>query len=101
MQFIATPHSHHRHRRGARHPVHHPELPAQGPSSTTAGPASCPSPTVVLGLDLQGGSHLLLPGQPRPRSSTERIKSLRRDVRTALTNATASANLITDRRQSS
>jgi SecD/SecF fusion protein len=78
---LADPHRHHRHRRGAGHPVHHPELPAQG---VLDGLARLPAKqTVVLGLDLQGGSHLLLQVN-RESIVTERIKTLRRDVRPRL-----------------
>jgi SecD/SecF fusion protein len=56
-------------------------------------PGFLPRQTVVLGLDLQGGSHLLL--QVNKESIvTERVKTLRRDVRTTLTNA-GIGNLIT------
>ncbi|WP_374624324.1 protein translocase subunit SecD [Devosia sp.] len=50
--------------------------------------------TVVLGLDLQGGSHLLLQVN-RESIITERIKSLRRDVRSKLANENGIGNLIT------
>ena len=56
-------------------------------------PGVLPKQTMVLGLDLQGGSHLLLQVN-RDSIVTERIKSLRRDVRTTLTNG-GIGNLIT------
>ena len=57
-------------------------------------PGFVPKNTVVLGLDLQGGSHLLL--QVNKESIvTERIKNLRRDVRTTLANQNGIGNLIT------
>src|SRR5690606_19922320 len=60
----------------------------------SAWPGFLPRNTVVLGLDLQGGSHLLL--QVNKESIiTERIKSLRRDVRTTLANQNRIGNLIT------
>ena len=49
---------------------------------------------IVLGLDLQGGSHLLLQVN-RDSIVAERIKSLRRDVRSALANDNGIGNLIT------
>src|SRR6218665_1448984 len=59
----------------------------------SAWPGFLPKQTVVLGLDLQGGSHLLL--QVNKESLVaERIKTLRRDVRTTLTNE-GIGNLIT------
>lgn len=57
-------------------------------------PGFLPKQTVVLGLDLQGGSHLLLQVN-RESIITERIKSLRRDVRSALANDNGIGNLIT------
>jgi SecD/SecF fusion protein len=57
-------------------------------------PGFLPKPTVVLGLDLQGGSHLLLQVN-RESIIEERIKSLRRDVRTTLANQNGIGNLIT------
>lgn len=59
----------------------------------SAWPGFLPKQTVVLGLDLQGGSHLLLQVNKESIIS-ERIKSLRRDVRQALTNG-GIGNLIT------
>ncbi|MGV3490698.1 MAG: protein translocase subunit SecD [Devosia sp.] len=56
-------------------------------------PGFLPKSTIVLGLDLQGGSHLLLQVN-RESIIEERIKTLRRDVRTALTNQ-GIGNLIT------
>jgi SecD/SecF fusion protein len=58
-----------------------------------AWPGFLPKQTVVLGLDLQGGSHLLLQVNKESIVS-ERVKTLRRDVRTALTNE-GIGNLIT------
>jgi SecD/SecF fusion protein len=53
-----------------------------------------PSQEMVLGLDLQGGSHLLL--QVNQESIiAERIKSLRRDVRAKLANESGIGNIIT------
>ena len=59
----------------------------------SAWPGFLPHQTVVLGLDLQGGSHLLLQVD-KDSIVTARIKTLRRDVRTTLTNA-GIGNLIT------
>lgn len=59
-----------------------------------AWPGFLPKQTVVLGLDLQGGSHLLLQVN-RDSIIAERIKSLRRDVRSALANDNGIGNLIT------
>src|SRR6187551_1031551 len=59
-----------------------------------AWPSFLPKQTVVLGLDLQGGSHLLLQVN-RESIVTERIKGLRRDVRSALANDNGIGNLIT------
>lgn len=59
-------------------------------------PGFLPKQTVVLGLDLQGGSHLLLQVN-RESIITERIKTLRRDVRSALANDNGIGNLITTR----
>ncbi|MDB5540168.1 MAG: SecD [Devosia sp.] len=59
-----------------------------------AWPGFLPKQTVVLGLDLQGGSHLLLQVN-RESIITERIKELRRDVRSALANDNGIGNLIT------
>lgn len=57
-------------------------------------PGFLPKNTVVLGLDLQGGSHLLLQVN-RESIITERIKTLRRDVRSKLANENGIGNLIT------
>ena len=62
-------------------------------------PGFLPKSTVVLGLDLQGGSHLLLQVN-RESIITERIKSLRRDVRTTLASQNGIGNLITTGPQS-
>jgi len=59
----------------------------------SAWPGFLPKQTVVLGLDLQGGSHLLLQVD-KDSIVASRIKTLRRDVRTTLTNA-GIGNLIT------
>ena len=57
-------------------------------------PSFLPRQSVVLGLDLQGGSHLLLQVN-RDSIVAERIKELRRDVRTKLANDNGIGNLIT------
>ncbi|HEY9012085.1 MAG TPA: protein translocase subunit SecD [Devosia sp.] len=57
-------------------------------------PGFLPKQTVVLGLDLQGGSHLLLQVN-RDSIVSERIKTLRRDVRQVLANENGIGNLIT------
>jgi SecD/SecF fusion protein len=57
-------------------------------------PGFLPKPTIVLGLDLQGGSHLLLQVN-RESIIEERIKTLRRDVRTTLASQNGIGNLIT------
>ncbi len=59
-----------------------------------AWPAFLPRQTVVLGLDLQGGSHLLLQVNEDGIVS-ERLQSLRRDVRNTLANDNGIGNLIT------
>ena len=59
-----------------------------------AWPGFLPKQTVVLGLDLQGGSHLLVQVN-RESIINERIKSLRRDVRQVLANQNGIGNLIT------
>jgi SecD/SecF fusion protein len=64
-----------------------------------AWPGFLPKQTVVLGLDLQGGSHLLLQVN-RDNIITERIKTLRRDVRQALSTAGGIGNLITTAKDS-
>jgi len=70
-------------------------VPSFLPKDILAGwPGFLPKQTVVLGLDLQGGSHLLLQVN-RDAIITERIKSLRRDVRSALANDNGIGNLIT------
>jgi SecD/SecF fusion protein len=53
-----------------------------------------PNKTVTLGLDLQGGSHLLLQVN-REDIVGERIKELRRDARSVLANENGIGNLIT------
>jgi SecD/SecF fusion protein len=57
-------------------------------------PAWLPKPGIVLGLDLQGGSHLLLQVN-KDGIVTERIKALRREVRQVLASADGIGNLIT------
>jgi SecD/SecF fusion protein len=59
-----------------------------------AWPSFLPKQTVVLGLDLQGGSHLLLQVN-EDGIVTERLQSLRRDVRNTLANQNGIGNLIT------
>jgi SecD/SecF fusion protein len=59
-----------------------------------AWPGFLPKQTVVLGLDLQGGSHLLLQVNEDGIVS-ERLQSLRRDVRNTLANENGIGNLIT------
>src|SRR5687768_10497931 len=70
-------------------------IPSFLPKDVLAGwPGFLPKQTVVLGLDLQGGSHLLLQVN-RDSIVTERIKNLRRDVRSSLANDNGIGNLIT------
>ncbi|UJW85972.1 protein translocase subunit SecD [Devosia sp. SL43] len=59
-----------------------------------AWPSFLPKQTVVLGLDLQGGSHLLLQVN-EDGIVTERLQTLRRDVRNTLANENGIGNLIT------
>ncbi|KKC32395.1 protein translocase subunit SecD [Devosia psychrophila] len=59
-----------------------------------AWPSFLPRQTVVLGLDLQGGSHLLLQVN-EDGIVTERLQALRRDVRNTLANQNGIGNLIT------
>ncbi|MET3896208.1 SecD/SecF fusion protein [Devosia sp. UYZn731] len=59
-----------------------------------AWPGFLPHQTVVLGLDLQGGSHLLLQVN-KQGIITERVGELRRDARTVLANDNGIGNLIT------
>ncbi|WP_137151756.1 protein translocase subunit SecD [Devosia sp. FKR38] len=59
-----------------------------------AWPSFLPKQTVVLGLDLQGGSHLLLQVDEKGIVS-ERLQTLRRDVRNTLANENGIGNLIT------
>ncbi|WP_323015138.1 protein translocase subunit SecD [Devosia sp.] len=59
-----------------------------------AWPAFLPRQTVVLGLDLQGGSHLLLQVN-QDGIVNERLQTLRRDVRNTLANQNGIGNLIT------
>ncbi|SEQ58948.1 protein translocase subunit secF /protein translocase subunit secD [Devosia sp. YR412] len=58
-----------------------------------AWPSFLPKQTVVLGLDLQGGSHLLLQVN-ESGIVTERLQTLRRDVRNTLANQNGIGNLI-------
>lgn len=57
-------------------------------------PDFLPKQQIVLGLDLQGGSHLLLQVN-RESIMTERIKELRRDARSVLANQNGIGNIIT------
>ncbi len=57
-------------------------------------PDFMPKNKIVLGLDLQGGSHLLLQVNKEDIVS-ERIKSLRRDARSILANDNGIGNIIT------
>jgi SecD/SecF fusion protein len=59
-----------------------------------AWPGFLPKQTMVLGLDLQGGSHLLLQVN-REGIIEERIKELRRDARSTLANDNGIGNIIT------
>ena len=59
-----------------------------------AWPSWLPSQTIVLGLDLQGGSHLLLQVN-QDGIVTERLADLRRDARSILANDNGIGNLIT------
>ncbi len=56
-----------------------------------------PKNKIVLGLDLQGGSHLLLQVN-REEIISERIKNLRRDARSILANEYSIGNLITTKK---
>jgi SecD/SecF fusion protein len=70
-------------------------VPSFLPKDTLAAwPDWLPKRTVVLGLDLQGGSHLLLQVN-RDNIVSERIKDLRRDARAKLANEAGIGNLIT------
>ena len=62
--------------------------------SLAAYPDWLPKQTMVLGLDLQGGSHLLL-AVNRDSILAERIKDLRRDARTVLASDNGIGNIIT------
>ncbi len=57
-------------------------------------PAVVPKQQMVLGLDLRGGSHLLLQVN-REGIVSERIKELRRDARSKLANENGIGNIIT------
>ncbi|MDP1731146.1 MAG: protein translocase subunit SecD [Devosia sp.] len=59
-----------------------------------AWPDWLPKQTITLGLDLQGGSHLLLQVN-RESIVSERIKELRRDARSVLANDNGIGNIIT------
>ena len=64
------------------------------PSSVLSSwPDFLPKRQIVLGLDLQGGSHLLLQVD-RQDIVSERIKELRRDIRSTLANDKGIGNLI-------
>jgi SecD/SecF fusion protein len=65
-------------------------LPA---SMVSSWPDFLPKRQIVLGLDLQGGSHLLLQVD-RESIISERIKELRRDIRSTLANDKGIGNLI-------
>lgn len=58
-----------------------------------------PRQTLTLGLDLQGGSHLLLQVN-RESIVSERIKELRRDARSVLANDNGIGNIITTEAES-
>jgi SecD/SecF fusion protein len=65
------------------------------PKDTLAAwPDWLPKQTITLGLDLQGGSHLLLQVN-RESIVSERIKELRRDARSVLANENGIGNTIT------
>src|SRR5215218_706912 len=64
------------------------------PGNPNTWPGWIPHQRMVLGLDLQGGSHLLLQVN-REGIVTERIKDLRRDARSVLANQNGIGNLIT------
>lgn len=65
-----------------------------------AWPGFLPKAGIVLGLDLQGGSHLLLQVN-KDKIIAERVKDLRRDVRAALAGTSSGiGNLITTDTQS-
>ncbi len=64
------------------------------PASTLASwPDILPKKQIVLGLDLQGGSHLLLQVD-KESIVAERVKELRRDIRSTLANDKGIGNLI-------
>ncbi|HEY4200493.1 MAG TPA: protein translocase subunit SecD [Devosiaceae bacterium] len=58
-------------------------------------PGWVPKQTVVLGLDLQGGSHLLLEVN-RDNIISDRLKDIRRDARNVLANENGIGNIITN-----
>src|SRR5687767_10611512 len=49
-------------------------------------PEALPHPSINLGLDLAGGSHILLEAEPR-QVATQRLETMEESVRTALRNA--------------
>ncbi len=57
-------------------------------------PGWLPKPGLVLGLDLQGGSHLLL-GVDEDSIVTQRLSDVRRDARNVLANQNGIGNIIT------
>src|SRR5215217_1461911 len=57
-------------------------------------PGWLPQPGLVLGLDLQGGSHLLLEVD-RTGIVTQRLSDVRRDARNVLANQNGIGNIIT------
>ena len=57
-------------------------------------PSFLPTKQIVLGLDLQGGSHLLLQVN-REDIVSERVKEVRRDARSVLANDNGIGNIIT------
>src|SRR5689334_11280460 len=59
-----------------------------------AWPAFLPKQTMTLGLDLQGGSHLLLQVN-RAGIINDRLTELRRDARNILANQNGIGNIIT------
>lgn len=75
-------------------------IPSFLPKDTLdAMPDWMPKRTIVLGLDLQGGSHLLL-GVNKQSIVDQRVKDLRRDARAVLANENGIGNIITTGPQS-
>ena len=75
-------------------------IPSFLPKETLdAMPDWLPKRTIVLGLDLQGGSHLLL-GVNKQSIVDQRVKDLRRDARAVLANENGIGNIITTGPQS-